>query len=457
MSNLKRVGSIDLLRGTVMIIMALDHVRDYFHHDAFWYSPTDLTHASIPLFFTRWITHYSAPVFVFLAGVSAYLYGAKRSRGELAFFLLTRGIWLVLAELFIVGLFRNFNPTYPYLNLQVIWAIGICMMILSAIIYLPKQWILIIGALIVASHNLLDTIHVKGNTTPAFIWSLVHDPGRFQCGNTTIYVRYPFLPWVGIICLGYYFGHFYNAAYDAQKRRKLFLLLGLGAIALFIILRAGNFYGDAAKWSEQKNIAYNILSFINTTKYPPSLLYTLMTLGPALIFLSLTEKSLPRWTAAVSVFGRVPMFYYLAHILLIHVLAIMAAAFAGYHYQDLAVLQMPVNDTPELKEYGFSLLTTYLFWMLLVVLLYPVCKAYDRYKKNASAAKALVELYMTNRLFKKRNAGDRIFFKAFFIDVDADARFFRDRYKTILHPFAIVFHNFFETRVGMEIRLPFEN
>lgn len=381
MPNLKRVGSIDLLRGTVMIIMAIDHVRGYFHHDAFIYSPTDLARTSVPVFFTRWITHYSAPVFVFLAGVSAYLYGIKRSRKELAFFLLTRGIWLVLVELFLVGLLRNFNPAYPYFNLQVIWVIGICMIILSAIVYLPKQYILLLGAVIMAGHNLLDNVHVKGNNLPALLWSLFHEPGAFHFGDMIIYVRYPFLPWVGVICLGYYFGHFYNYAYDAQKRRKLFLTLGLGAIALFILLRAGIFFGDSAHWSTQKNFAYSLLSFLNTTKYPPSLLYTLMTLGPALVFLSLTEKPLRRWTARVAVFGRVPMFYYLAHIFLIHVLAIIAAGMARFHYQDLIVLDTPINETPALKAYGFNLTMVYLAWIIVIVLLYPVCKVFDKYKK----------------------------------------------------------------------------
>lgn len=381
MSTFKRVGSIDLLRGTVMIIMALDHVRGYFHQDAFWYSPTDLSRTSIPLFFTRWITHYSAPVFVFLAGVSAYLYGIKRSRRELAIFLLSRGLWLVLAEIFIVMLLRSFNPTYPYANLQVIWAIGICMMILAAFIYLPKKWILGIGALIMVGHNLLDNIHFPGNNVPGFLWALVHEYGTFHCDDFTVYVRYPFLPWLGIMCLGYYIGHFYHQDYDPKKRRKLFLLLGIEAIALFILLRSGNFYGDAAKWSTQKNFSYSLISFLNTTKYPPSLLFTLMTLGPAMVFLSLTEKPLRRWTARVAVFGRVPMYYYLWHLLLIHILTILAAAMAGYNFQDLIVLDAPINDVPGLKGYGFNLPTVHLIWIIVVVILYPICKAFDKYKK----------------------------------------------------------------------------
>jgi uncharacterized membrane protein len=376
MSNFKRVGSIDLLRGTVMIIMALDHVRGYFHYDAFHYSPTDLTRTTMPLFFTRWITHYSAPVFVFLAGLSAYLYGLKRTRKELAFFLLSRGCWLVLVEIFIIALFRSFNPGYPYFNLQVIWAIGICMMIMAAIIYLDKKMILAIGALIIVGHNLLDGIH-----SPSFLWSVLHEPGTFHIGDLTIFVRYPMLPWLGIMALGYYFGHFYSPGYDPEKRQRLLFLLGVEAILFFILLRVGNFYGDAAFWSVQKGFAFSLLSFLNVTKYPPSLLFTLMTIGPALIFLAVTEKPLRRWNAKVAVFGRVPMFYYLAHILLIHILAVIAAGLSGEHWREITVLNTPVNDAPALKGYGFNLATVYIVWILLIILLYPLCALFDRYKK----------------------------------------------------------------------------
>jgi uncharacterized membrane protein len=378
MSIHKRVASIDLLRGAVMIIMALDHVRGYFHYDAFWYSPTDLSRTSVPLFITRWITHFSAPVFVFLAGVSAYLYGIKRSKRELSFFLLTRGTWLVLVELLIIALFRSFNPTYPYFNLQVIWAIGISMIALSAIVYLDKRIILAIGILIVAGHNALDGVHFPGN----LLWSVLHEPGVFHFGDYTIFVRYPVLPWLGVMALGYYFGHLYHPSYDARKRKRLLLLLGIEAIVLFILLRVVNLYGDAAWWSPQRNFAYSVLSFFNVTKYPPSFLFVLITLGPSLIFLSVTEKLLRRWSARVAVFGRVPMFYYLAHILLIHLLAIVAAYVSGYHFQDMAVLSTPVNDAPALKGYGFNLTIVYMIWISVVIILYPFCKLFDRYKKT---------------------------------------------------------------------------
>jgi uncharacterized membrane protein len=330
----KRIESIDLLRGIVMIIMALDHVRDYFHNSAFIYDPTDLAQTNVILFFTRWITHFCAPVFVFLAGISAYLYGTKKSRKELSLFLLKRGVWLVFAELFILSLFRTFNPAYPYFNLQVIWAIGICMITLSALVYMSRRLILLTGILLIAAHNLLDNVHIPGDGILSFIWALLHEPRLFNLGAFSVNVQYPLLPWIGIMAVGYCFGSFFNRGYDPEKRRKIFLYIGIGAIALFIILRLGNFYGDPIEWSVQKNTVFSFLSFLNVTKYPPSLLYILVTLGPALIFLALMEKPLNTWMEKITILGRVPMFYYLAHIL-IHIFAVVAALISGYKLSDM--------------------------------------------------------------------------------------------------------------------------
>ena len=378
-SKYKRIESIDLLRGIVMIIMALDHVRDYFHYDAFFYGPTDLSQTNTALFFTRWITHFCAPVFVFLAGTSAYLYGMKKSKKELSFFLWTRGIWLVLVELFIISLLRTFNPSYTYLNLQVIWAIGISMIALSAIIYMNSRIILLTGVLLIVAHNLLDNVHVTSNSLPAFFWSLLHYVNHFNFGSVTVYVHYPVLPWIGVIVAGYCLGRLYSPGFDPGKRRNMLVCLGLGAIILFIILRSSNFYGDAVHWSVQKNLIFSILSFLNITKYPPSLLYILITLGPALIFLALSEKPLNAWTAKITILGRVPMFYYLAHILLIHILAVITALMTGH--PQMTILNDGVNAIPELKGYGFNLTIVYVVWIGLVLLLYPCCKWFDRYKR----------------------------------------------------------------------------
>lgn len=376
-----RLESIDLLRGTVMIIMALDHVRDYFHADALLYSPTDLTRTSIVLFFTRWITHFCAPVFVFLAGTSAYLYGTRRTKSELSFFLFTRGVWLIFAEIFIIGLMRTFNPGYSFINLQVIWAIGICMIVLSVLVRADWYIILLTGILIVVDHNLLDTVHVHGTGAASVLWSVLHEGRNFTFGYFTISIFYPVLPWIGIMTMGYCLGSLYAPGYNAIKRRKILLSLGFGAITLFIVLRSGNFYGDAALWSHQKNMAFSLMSFLNVTKYPPSLLYTLVTLGPALIFLALTEKPRNALTSKITVFGRVAMFYYVAHLFLIHLAAIVGAVILGYKWTDM-ILTTRIYTSPELKGYGFNLITVYLVWIGLILVLYPLCKWFDGYKRS---------------------------------------------------------------------------
>ena len=376
----KRIQSIDLVRGVVMIIMALDHVRDYFHYDAFMYSPTDLSRTNVGLFFTRFITHYCAPVFVFLAGTSSSLYGLKRSKSELSFFLLTRGVWLVLIEIFAVGLFRTFNLAYTFSSLQVIWAIGLSMMALSVIIYMNRALILLTGLLLVVSHNLLDTIHVQGNSLPAFLWSILHDEKHFTFGRFLVFVHYPVLPWLGVMILGYYLGRLYAPDYDPRQRKRILRLLGVGALGLFVTLRLDNCYGDAAHWSVQTNAAFSLLSFLNVTKYPPSLLYLLITLGPVLILLATMEKPLNSLSRKIVTFGRVPMFYYLAHILLIHILAVVAALITGH--SGMGILNNAVNSIPELKGYGFGLAIVYTVWIAIVLLLYPLCKWFERYKRN---------------------------------------------------------------------------
>ncbi|MEO8406316.1 MAG: heparan-alpha-glucosaminide N-acetyltransferase domain-containing protein [Chitinophagaceae bacterium] len=382
----KRVESIDLLRGIVMIIMAIDHVRDYFSYEAFIYSPTDLSKTNVFLFFTRWITHYCAPIFVFLAGVSAHLYGVKRTKKQLALFLLTRGLWLVFAECFIVTLGWTFNPTYPVFNLQVIWAIGISMVFMSALIFLNLRVILTIGILLIAGHNLIDTVHVPGNGASSILWSMIHDEGDFKVGHLSLFIHYPILPWLGIMAIGYYFGKLYTYGYDPEMRRTILLSLGIGSIVLFILLRLSNVYGDASHWAIQNNAVFTFLSFLNVTKYPPSLLYALMTIGPALLFLGLSEKSLGKWGKRITVFGRVPFFYYILHIALIHLLAIGGAMILGYSWTDM-ILHNRVNRTVELKGYGFNIGIVYMVWAAVILILYPLCKKYDRYKRANQSTK----------------------------------------------------------------------
>jgi uncharacterized membrane protein len=374
----KRLHSIDLLRGTVMIIMALDHVRDYFHASAFLYDPTDLTRTDVPLFFTRWITHFCAPIFTFLAGASAFLNGTKKTKKELSFFLFTRGLWLVIAEVLIVTLGWTFNPAYPVLILQVIWALGVSMMVLAGMIYLPLTAILVIGLALIGAHNLLDA--PPGAHPASFLMAALHEQRIIPMKPFIIMMGYPVTPWIGIMLVGYAFGQLYLPTFDAGKRRKTLIGLGLAAIALFIIIRSIDLYGDPHPWSVQKTPVFTVLSFLNTTKYPPSLLYILMTLGPAMLFLAFVEKPLNKLSEKVVVFGRVPMFFYLLHIYLIHILSVIAAAISGFKWSDM-VLTGWVSMNNQLKGYGYSLAFVYVLWILIIVGVYPLCKWYDNYKQ----------------------------------------------------------------------------
>lgn len=376
----KRIHSIDLLRGAIMIIMALDHIRDYFHASTFQFDPTDLSRTDVPLFLTRLITHFCAPVFSLLAGASALLNGTKKTKKELSFFLFTRGLWLVLAEVMIITLGWSFNPHYPVLILQVIWALGVSMMVLSFMIFLPRTLILAIGLLLIAGHNLLDVPQTPDHT-PSFLMAVLHERHFFAMKPFSVMLGYPVLPWIGIMITGYVFGTLYLPTFEAAKRRRILIALGLGAIALFILLRAINIYGDPHPWSVQKTSVFTMLSFVNVTKYPPSLLYTLMTLGPAMLFLAFAEKPLNRFTEKIIVFGRVPMFFYILHIYLIHTLAMIAAALSGYKWSDM-VLTGWVGFNPQLKGYGFSLVFVYALWIIIIIGFYPLCKWYDNYKRT---------------------------------------------------------------------------
>ncbi|HLT81108.1 MAG TPA: heparan-alpha-glucosaminide N-acetyltransferase domain-containing protein [Cyclobacteriaceae bacterium] len=375
-----RIPSIDLLRGVVMIIMVLDHARDYFHADAFLYDPLDLSRASAGLFFTRWITHFCAPVFVFLAGTSAYLVGRRKGASELSFFLLTRGLWLIVLELTVVNFGWFFNLRFPFIALQVIWAIGVSMLALSLMVRLPFKVILITGLVLVFGHNLLDSVHFPGTGIGSFLWALLHDQSYFPLGGDRgVFVAYPLLPWVGTMALGYCLGAIYTDAFPAMRRQRLLIALGIGALVLFVVIRLINAYGDPVPWSEQRTPLYTFLSFLNTTKYPPSLLYLLMTLGPSLLFLAFSEKQPSALAQKAIVFGRVPLFYYVMHIFVLHFIATIGAVMTGHSVWTM-IFDTWVTMSQELTGYGFGLPVVYLVWIGVVVVLYPVSRWYERYK-----------------------------------------------------------------------------
>lgn len=375
-----RIESIDLLRGIVIVIMALDHVRDYFHADAFLYSPTDLSKTDVFLFFTRWITHYCAPVFVFLAGTSAFLVGKRKGKKELSVFLLKRGFWLIILEMTIINFSWFFNIHFSLITLTVIWALGVSMITLAAFIHLPFKVALAIGLLMVAGHNLLDGFQVDGANADAILWAILHNFSGFPiAGRFVLFVGYPVIPWVGVMLLGYCFGTLYQSDVKAEVRKKILIYLGASAIMLFVIIRLINVYGDPNPWTVQDNSVFTFLSFLNVSKYPPSLLYLLVTLGPAILFLALSEKLNGAFAQKFIVMGRVPLFFYLIHLYVIHIVALVAALLTGFDASDM-VFNVWITDSPNLVGYGFSLPIVYLIWVVLVLALYPLCKWYDSYK-----------------------------------------------------------------------------
>jgi uncharacterized membrane protein len=383
-SNTKaRVESIDFLRGLVMIIMALDHVRMYFAFGTWYSEPTNLATTTPLLFFTRWITHFCAPVFVFLAGTSAYLYRMRRGNvKETALFLLRRGLWLIFVELVIVDFAWTFDITYSFRILQVIWAIGISMVALSILVFLPNWSILAIGTFLVFGHNLLDSINLEGSSAQDIIWYALHRPKSVFIDSThLINFVYPVLPWIGLMALGYVFGAFYQKDFPFKQRRRFLLSIGVGATLLFIFLRGFNLYGEPHLWQPQDSFVFSLISFLNTTKYPPSLQFLLMTIGPALIFLSAIEAFGNRLPKPVIVFGKVPFFFYIIHLYVIHGLAMLLLVYEGRDWHQY-ILSARGIMSGTLRNFGLSLGSVYVVWILVVASLYPLCKWYQTYREN---------------------------------------------------------------------------
>jgi uncharacterized membrane protein len=392
--NSRRIDSIDLLRGIVMVIMMLDHTRDFVHNAAREFDPTDLSRTNVALFFTRWITHYCAPTFVFLAGTSAYLrFTRGKSKAELSRFLVTRGLWLIVLEMTIIQWCVTFHPDYRFLGFfQVIWVIGVSMIVLAGLIHLPKTVIAAFGFLLIALHNLTDSIHVvgwrgPGSPAPGFgakLWILLHQAfDGFQVfgeRSPVLFVIYPLIPWIGVMAAGYVFGVLYR--FDAQRRRRWLLIIGGSATLLFIILRAINRYGDPSAWEQQKSLVYTVLSFINTSKYPPSLLFLLMTLGPAILSLVLFESTAPagRIRNFFVTFGRVPLFFYLLQWFTAHVISLLLHLALGRPVGWL--FQSPLNFGPAPEGIGFNLGVVYVSWIAGVLILYPLCRWFAGVKQR---------------------------------------------------------------------------
>jgi len=349
--------------------MALDHARDFFTNVRF--DPTDLTQTTAPLFLTRWITHLCAPVFVFLAGTSAYLYQARgKSIGEVSRFLLTRGLWLVLLEWTVIrwAWMFNFNYTTELLFVQVIWVIGVSMIVLAGLVHLPLGAVAAVGLAMIAGHNLLDSVPPESLGRWAPLWILLHVQGPIPLrGDQVFFVIYPLVPWIGVMAVGYAFGRLLQR--PSEERRRLLLRLGGGLTAAFVLIRAINVYGDPAPWSVQESAGRTLLSFLNTTKYPPSFLFLLMTLGPAIALLPLFERLRGPLARAVTVYGRVPLFFYVLHLFLIHALALLVGVLAGFEPRIFLRVWMFLPES-----WGYGLPVVYLIWAGVVLALYPACR-----------------------------------------------------------------------------------
>lgn len=363
-----RIAGIDLLRGAVIVLMALDHTRDYFSIAHF--DPADLSLTTPALFFTRWVTHFCAPAFVFLAGTAAYLASARRGRAEMTRFLLTRGAWLVFLEWTVVQFAWTFNLRYEFgLIMQVIWAIGMSMIVLAGLIHLPGRAVLATGIVLIAGHNLLDPLVPGDFGALAPLWHILHVQGPVPFG----FVAYPLIPWIGVMACGFMLGEAYR--WEPLRRRRFLLRLGLGLTAGFVVLRALNVYGDPSPWSVQASPLCTVMSFLNTTKYPPSLLYLMMTLGPSLVALAWFEEARGRVAGFLVTLGSVPLFFYTAHLYLYHLAAGLTALALGFGTTVLTNFFLMFPD-----EWGFSLPAVYAAWIAGIALLYPLCRRFAAVK-----------------------------------------------------------------------------
>lgn len=376
-----RIESIDLLRGIIMIIMALDHSREYFHAAAHIDGPLNLATTTPALYFTRYITHFCAPGFVFLSGMSAWMQHQRKSTGELSKFLITRGAWLIILDMVVITFGTTANPYFDFIIIQTLWAIGISMLILGLVIWLPFPLIFIIGLIIVFGHNLMDKVEAAQEQLPVW-WNLMHKQAPVHLwGNHTLFIFYPFLPWTGLMMLGYCCGKMFTRYHGTKRNRKL-LVLGLSILIFFVVLRYSNTYGDPQHWTMQKNAIYTIMSFLNVEKYPPSLLFLCITIGVSLIALAALANVRSRLATMIITYGRVPMFFYIIHFYILSGLNVLLFLLRGHTVKEGLTVNPNFPFKFLIPGEGYSLATCYLIWILVVICMYPLCRWYDRYRTS---------------------------------------------------------------------------
>jgi uncharacterized membrane protein len=363
----ERFEALDILRGLTMVIMALDHARDFFALDFVLSSPTNLELTNMEVFLTRWITHFAAPTFIFLAGIGLFFASARRTKTELATLAFSRGLWLIFLELTLVGFFWCFSSDFIYKpKVAVLFAIGVAMIFMSVLFYLPRFMIASVSIFLILGHNIFDNITPDMFGAYSWVWQLVHAQGSFYVGDIEIRVIYPIAPWIGVMALGYLFGPVTKLSRD--KRKKIFLLTGIAFFTISIALRFSNIYGDPSLWSAQITFEKSLMSFLNFTKYPPSLIYLLFLIGWAMIIMALLDRPLGKWANPLKVFGQVPFFFYILHIPLLHLGGVCLAILT---FNDASwLLQAPLGVTPAGYTYGYELLPTYLAWISCIVVLY---------------------------------------------------------------------------------------